>query len=418
MAGTICDGCLEAVTDRKMEENHGSGLIGSIVDNYDYMESDFILNGSSWQERWEYREDESFLSRFDRALRDKWVEKMKQGLFRYPLWNLETRILPGELKYVAQLNIKRGVERRKPQDIQSIQEKFNANQFNFNKINPKEVLFQMMRSASGSVLVSNPKCMGGGHHHVLQESMTCESGVRTLHTVVPASGSKGTLVVINVSPLEFGHVLFIPDPSLCLTQILTYDLMRFGLEAILLSAHPGFRVGFNSLGAFASVNHLHLHGFYLDQELLIESSSSQSLCRDLNLHLLTSFPAPGFMLYTDGSDLASVAQNVCQVTDYFVSKDIAHNMFATRGSEPGRVTSRKGIRVIVWPRKSCFGAKEESAFNVALCELAGHLPMKNQEDFRAATEESVISIIKNYLYSDSELADISSGLLAHLTEKV
>ncbi|CAH2274192.1 GDP-D-glucose phosphorylase 1 [Pelobates cultripes] len=396
-----------------MEEHHVNGLSGAYIENYNYTESDFIIHGLTWQDRQKCRENENTLSKFDRALRSKWVEKMKQGFFRYPLWSLETRILPGKISYVAQLNIKRGMERRKPQDIQSIQEKFKASQFNFNKINPNEVLFQMVRTR-GSELMKN----GQEVNNVLHGSLSQES-VITLQQPCPvesASSSKGTLVVINVSPLEFGHVLFIPDPSLCLTQILTCDLMLFGLKAILLSSHPGFRVGFNSLGAFASVNHLHLHGFYLDHELLIESSSSKPLCPELNLHLLTNFPAPGFMFYTNEKDLASVAQNIFKATDYFVGKNIAHNMFATRGSEPGSMTSKKGIRVILWARRSCFGAKEESAFNVALCELAGHLPMKNHGDFISATEESVIGIIKKYLFSDEEFAEISSGLLAHLTK--
>ena len=32
----------------------------------------------------------------------------------------------------------------------------------------------------------------------------------------------------------------------------------------------GFRIGFNSLCAFASVNHLHLHAFYLNQEIPLD----------------------------------------------------------------------------------------------------------------------------------------------------
>ncbi|XP_053319366.1 GDP-D-glucose phosphorylase 1 [Spea bombifrons] len=403
----------------KMEANHTACLNGASVEEYNYSEADFILPGITWQERKEYGESEGFLSQLDSVLRCKWVEKMKQGLFRYPLWNLETRILPGTIKYVAQLNIKRGMERRKPQDIQSIREKFNASQFNFNKINPKEILFLMTKSSGENAVVKDRKYQGSLFNKVTPATLECKSGNVLQKSPKVESTSRSTLVVINVSPLEFGHVLFIPDPSLCLTQILTCDLMLFGLESVLLSAHPGFRVGFNSLGGFASVNHLHLHGFYLDHELLIESSSSKPLSTEHNLYLLTQFPAPGFMFYTDGKDLEAVAQNICQITDYFVEKNIAHNIFLTRGSDPAGVTpsdSRGGLRIVIWPRKSCFGAKEEAAFNVALCELAGHLPMKNLEDFNNITEESVIRIIKNYLFSDDDFNEISSEVLSHLTK--
>ena len=38
----------------------------------------------------------------------------------------------------------------------------------------------------------------------------------------------------------------------------------------------GFKVGFNSLCALASVNHQHLHAYYLDQELYSEWAVSSS----------------------------------------------------------------------------------------------------------------------------------------------
>ncbi|XP_072004542.1 GDP-D-glucose phosphorylase 1 isoform X1 [Engystomops pustulosus] len=390
------------IGDGNMELQHSAGFSGAIMEEYRYSEEDFILPGITWQIRREYAEDKRFLSDFDRALQSRWVGKMEKGLFRYPLWSLQTKILPGSVNYVAQLNVKRGIERRKPQDIKSIQQQYNPRQFNFNKIKPEEVVFQMVRSPAEKV--SNGAEIHRSPNHT---------------PALPSSSHNHPLVVINVSPLEFGHVLFIPDPSLCLAQILTSDLVQLGLESLLLSGHPGFRVGFNSLGGFASVNHLHLHGFYLDEELLIESAESKLLCPDIHFHLLHHFPAPGFFFYTDGKDLMSVSQRICRVTDYLVQRDIAHNVFMTRGNNPenrGCLESREGIRVVIWARQSCFGAKEESAFNVALCELAGHLPVKNEEDFSTLTEDSVINIVRSHLLSDEEFNVLSQELVEHLTK--
>uniref|UniRef100_A0A8C0GSJ3 GDP-D-glucose phosphorylase 1 n=1 Tax=Chelonoidis abingdonii TaxID=106734 RepID=A0A8C0GSJ3_CHEAB len=170
-----------------------------------YGEEDFVLCGAGW---WRSRSEgpaSRTMSRFDRALQSGWEERMKLGLFRYHLGELQTRILPGNVRFVAQLNIQRGLERRKPQDIQSVKQKFDPQQFHFNKIKPEEILFHMVRSK----LPGTPDCI---------------------------------LVVINVSPLEFGHVLFIPDPALCLPQILTQELLKFGLESVLLR-RPGNRAG-------------------------------------------------------------------------------------------------------------------------------------------------------------------------------
>ncbi|KAE8618134.1 hypothetical protein XENTR_v10009281 [Xenopus tropicalis] len=398
-------------------EEHRKLLPNATVEEYNYFEEDFVFQGLSWKKRQEFAEDTSFLSPFDKALQSKWEEKMNEGLFRYPLRNVQTKILPGSVSYVAQLNIQRSINRRKPEDIWSVQQKFNPNQFNYNKIKSEEIVFQMIRSEAEHSVDS----------HIVQGSMVngmgsseCKSGSTPQGSCTLECKSSCTLVVINVSPLEFGHVLFMPDPSLCLPQILTENLMLFGMESVFLSSHPGFRVGFNSLGGFASVNHLHLHGFYLDHELLIESSCSKPLCPEINFHLVTHFPAPGFLFYTDGKDLKSTAQKICKVTDFLVAKNIAHNLFVTRGSNPdtGKVSEdRNGIRVIIWARKPSFGAKEVSAFNVALCELAGHLPVKNQEDFISITEDSVIAIIHSCLLADDEFTQLSLDLVQHLRKQ-
>lgn len=391
------------------------------MEEFLYCDEDLILKGPLLEESKCSQNEKKYLSRFDIALQSRWVEKMKVGLFRYNLGNLKTRILPGVFQFVAQLNIERGLERRKPQDIQSVQQSFDPQQFNFNKIKPEEMLFQIRKQ----FVQWN---QGLNAEFQIQES---KLDIRYSTKSVPSLQSSSTisekncvatnkdepvsiLAVINVSPLEFGHVLFIPEPTLCLPQILTADLIQFGIEAIFLSAHPGFRVGFNSLGGFASVNHLHLHGFYLNHKLYIETACTEPLCPGKSFHILSDFPAPGFLFYTDGKDLKELAHNIHKVTNYLVAQNIAHNLFLTRGCEPGNPVypvSEVGTRIIIWPRKSGFGAKEETAFNVALCELAGHLPIKNWEDFNNITEASAVPIIQKYLLPKEEFLQLTSELV-------
>ncbi|XP_069018838.1 GDP-D-glucose phosphorylase 1 [Embiotoca jacksoni] len=332
-------------------------------------------------------------AKFDAAIQAGWTDRMDRGLFRYHLGDLQTRILPGPRGYVAQLNVQRGLERRKPQEILSIQQEFNADQFNFNKINPDEIIFEMMKGTEGG-------------------------------TALPDNGQLcrpcRMVVLVNVSPLEFGHCVFVPDPSRCLPQILTRFAIQVGIESVLLSSNPGFRVGFNSLGAFASVNHLHLHGYYLNHNLNIESMAVKPLLPEKGFYQMLEFPA-GFLFYAESEEVETVARTICQVTDFLVDDNIAHNLFLTRGSPPcGRIQSgkdrrsRKGVRIAIWPRISCFGAKEESAFNVALCELAGHLPFKNKKDYELTTEKDVTDIIQKYLLPDDEFHRLEQQLTNHL----
>ncbi|XP_043934219.1 GDP-D-glucose phosphorylase 1 [Protopterus annectens] len=376
-----------------------------------YSEKDFALDVVTWQLWSKYKSktdtvgEPSHLSKFDLMLRSGWESKMKKGMFRYYLEDVETRILPGPMGYVAQLNVKRGTERRTPQDIKSICQSYDPNQFNFNKIKPGEVIFSMR------------KCNRGKNTWVSTGSpgnQTQMNGPNLEQNVQDRLEMSKTLVVINVSPLEFGNVLFVPDPALCLPQMLTRSVIRTGVEAVLLSAHPGFRVGFNSLGGFASVNNLHLHGYYLEHELSIETAPTSVFCPGINL--LSHQHARGLVFCTGEQcvELDGLVEKVCRVTDFFIAKNIAHNMFITRGCPPGKdgcfVSSRKVIRVILWARKSSFGVKEESAFNVALCELAGHLPIKNLEDFNNITETKVIEIIQRYMIPEQEFLQLLSEL--------
>lgn len=332
----------------------------------------------------------SKLSKFDETIHDNWKERMDRGLFRYRLGDLPTRIIPGQHGYVAQLNVERATEKRKPQEILNIQQEFNAKQFNFNKVNPEEIIFEMTKENGGN---------GKGQDQ------------------------PGKMVVlINVSPLGFGHCLFVPDPSLCYPQVLTKFAIQTGIESVLLSSDPGFRVGFNSLGAFASVNHLHLHGYYLDRELRVESKPAEPLLPDKGFYRFPDFPG-GFLFYTESEGVEDVSGSIWEVTDFLVSNNIAHNVFLTRGVSPCGHTqikeshqSRNGVRIVVWPRVSCLGAKELSAFNTALCELAGHLPFKNKSDYELATEEDVKNIIQSQLFLKEELHALEQQLIQHLID--
>ncbi|NXF59530.1 GDPP1 phosphorylase, partial [Ciccaba nigrolineata] len=127
------------------------------------------LQGAGWG-----GEPGSAPSRFDRALLAGWSDRMERGLFRYRLGPLPTRVLPGPMGLVAQLNVQRGTERRPPQAVRSLRQPFDPGAFNFTRIAPGEVLLRLRRAG--------------------------------------VDGDR-LLVAINASPLERGHVLLLPEPA-------------------------------------------------------------------------------------------------------------------------------------------------------------------------------------------------------------
>ncbi|NXW41683.1 GDPP1 phosphorylase, partial [Nyctiprogne leucopyga] len=337
-----------------------------------YGEEDFVPQAGGWEDG-----PGSALSRFDRALLDGWSDRMERGLFRYRLGPLPTRLLPGPMRLVAQLNVQRGTERRPPQEVRSLRQPFDPGAFNFTRIRPGEVLLRLRRVGAG-----------------------------------PAP-PEPLLVAINASPLERGHVLLLPEPARALPQALTAPPLHAALEAVLLSAHPGFRVGFNGLGGYASVNHLHLHGLYLEQPLLVEAAPARPLGPRHGLGLLHDVPAPAFLFYSAGAaGLEALARDVCRAAEHLMDTGLACNLFATRGDPPEGpgAGGGRGLRVLLWGRRPRFGAKASAAFTVALCELAGYLPLPTAALYRDMSEAEALRAIREELLPEPELLRLGRDL--------
>merc|ERR1719483_1007920 len=70
------------------------------------------------------------------------------------------------------------------------------------------------------------------------------------------------ILIINVSPADNGHSLLVPQVEAGLPQVLTNHSILLSLEVMKLSTSPHIKMAFNSLCAYASVNHLHWHLYY------------------------------------------------------------------------------------------------------------------------------------------------------------
>ncbi|OAD55800.1 GDP-D-glucose phosphorylase 1, partial [Eufriesea mexicana] len=125
------------------------------------------------------------------------------------------------------LNIDRGQKRRSPENIISMNQPFNENNFNFTKLKPGEQIIDLNKD-------------------------------------------EDDIIAVNVSPLEYCHSLLLPQRDKQLPQAITkYSLFK-AIELFSLSSSLYLRVVFNSLCAHASVNHLHWHLYYLNWKMLLE----------------------------------------------------------------------------------------------------------------------------------------------------
>lgn len=138
--------------------------------------------------------------------------------------------------------------RRKPQKILSVTPAFNPDGFHFNKVKPEEVLFELE----------------------VKDGFQVD-------------------FLVNSSPLTINHCLLCPNRHLNLSQILNADSISFALAFLAKIKDSGFKIGFNSPGALASVNHLHLHLMQIDVELFVEKCVNIPALIRLNLVILKYF---------------------------------------------------------------------------------------------------------------------------------
>lgn len=113
-----------------------------------------------------------------------------------------------------------------------------------------------------------------------------EPGVNTHFEEAGRANSSPNLVVINVSPIEYGHVLLCPKVLDCIPQLLDPSTVLLALHFALEADNPYFRVGYNSLGAYATINHLHFQVSKggLCSCILHHTAATSSSC----VHVLTS----------------------------------------------------------------------------------------------------------------------------------
>lgn len=352
---------------------------------YFYTAEDF-----QWSRLWPGNGDEKNetleLSKFDKELQECWDAALEAGSFAYKLHHVEGRIVPGRYGVFVQLNEMRFNKRRKPESINSISQTFNPDKFNFTKVHRKEVLFALC-----------PK-------HFPRKSTVDDD-------------DEQHLLLINVSPMEYGHCLLIPSVLSCLPQVLTEEALVLALETSMLSNHRGFHVGFNSLCAHASVNHLHFHTWYSEHPSYLETAGVSLVCE--NVYEVNDYPTTTFVFeLAPETDVGFLARTIHKVSSYFIQEEVAHNLHIIRGARCRPSVQMNGLtqvdsdecsvlRVYLWPRNPVHGAKELSSYEsekrpIAVYEFAGSLAVETRKTFDSFTEENFVEYMARATLPEQE----------------
>lgn len=135
---------------------------------------------------------------------------------------------------IFQLNVERQTLRRPAMIITSLVPDSIETKFNFNKVKSEEILFEVIDRSS-------------------EHSNECFISF-----------------LINNSPLTKYHSLICPNVRKNWPQVLTLDAIKCAANVMFGFNDRNYRILYNSPGAFASVNHLHLHLLYVERTLSIQ----------------------------------------------------------------------------------------------------------------------------------------------------
>lgn len=323
-------------------------------------------------------------SLFDTKLLSEWDSRQEAGLFRYNVSACESKVVEGRYGFVAQINEGRAQNKRPTEfSVDKVMQPFDEKKFNFKKASQDEVIFQFGTN-------------------------TCDDTSFAPHAAVTTSESH--MVLINVSPIEYGHVLLVPRILDSLPQQIAQPELLLALQMAKSSDNPYMRVGYNSLGAYATINHLHFQAYYLKAPFPVERAPTRRLsCKDVGrkhgVHVSTveDYPCKG-LVFEGKNKLHDLAQTVGAACKRLQDANIPFNLLVVDC----------GSRVFLFPQ--CFAERKATAevsedildtqVNPACFEICGHMVLKRRQDYDDISEAFVWRILSAASLDNEQFAKV------------
>uniref|UniRef100_A0A7N0U3J3 GDP-L-galactose phosphorylase n=1 Tax=Kalanchoe fedtschenkoi TaxID=63787 RepID=A0A7N0U3J3_KALFE len=326
----------------------------------------------------------------DSLVLGEWEERMQRGLFRYDVTACETKVIPGEYGFIAQLNEGRHLQKRPTEfRVDRVLQPFDQKKFNFTKIGQEEILFQFEASECGEIQYFPEAPIHVENHP--------------------------SVVAINVSPIEYGHVLLIPRIFECLPQRIDNESLLLALHMAVEAANPYFRLGYNSLGAFATINHLHFQAYYLAVPFPIEKAPTNevvTLSSGVKIYKLLKYPVRG-LVFEGGQTLEDLSKAVSDSCICLQNNNIPHNV----------LISDSGKRIFLLPQ--CYAEKQalgevsaellDTQVNPAVWEISGHMVLKRKKDFEEASEQNAWRLLAEVSLSEERFHEVNTLIFEALS---
>nr|BAB90526.1 B1065G12.8 [Oryza sativa Japonica Group] len=314
-------------------------------------------------------------------------------------------VLPGEHNFVATLIEGRDQKKRPTQfGMNQVLQPFDSVKFNFTKVSPEEVIFTFKESQNDSV--------------------------KYFDNVPHAVAASPTAILINVSPIGYCHVLLIPRIQDCLPQRVDKESFLLAMYVASEAKDPFFRVGYNSLGGFATINHLHFQAYYLKVQYPVEKALTEKLTtlgNGVSIIQLVQYPVSGFV-FEGGACLEDLSDVVSKVCIFLQENNKPFNALISESGKRVFLLPQQWITNILSPSDSidqCYAEKQalgrvsqeflDMRINPAVWELSGHLVLKRRKDYDEASEATICRFLVEASLSESEFQELKSCILEFLS---
>ncbi|KAH9679438.1 GDP-L-galactose phosphorylase 1 [Citrus sinensis] len=282
----------------------------------------------------EVREPEPPIAFLDSLILGEWKDHVRRGLFRYDITAHETKVISGQYGFIAQLNYPRHLKKRPTEfRVEKVVQPFDGNKFRFTKWGKKR----------------------------------CSSSLRQVKIV--------KVVSINVSPIKYGHVLLIPRVLECLLQRIDCVSFLLALYTAAGAGNPHFRLGYNSLGAFATINHLHF------QKAPTRKIITSGGC--VKISELFNYPVRG-LVFEGGNSLQDLSNTVSDACICLQENNIPYNVLIVDC----------GKRIFLFPQLS--SEFLDTQVNPSVWEINGHMVLKRKKDYEEASEENAWRLLAKH----------------------
>ena len=332
-------------------------------------------------------------SLFDATLLERWEDHLAEGRFRYDVTDCPTKTLEGRFRFIMQLNLGRASKKRQTEfSADNVVQSFDGSKFNFTKARQNEMVFSFQPTLPlhRTVMRKSPSMAEFSNAQTAEEAPNC--------------------VLINVSPIEYGHVLLVPRITDCLPQQITLDTLHLALHMAAESNNEHFRIGFNSLGAYATINHLHFQGYYLWQNFPVELAATAPMFKASGVTVARTVDYPVRVLVCSardsGANLKELARVVSHMCEAFQATNTPFNLLITESGRCIYVIPQRFSRAIAngeVPQDVI-----DTGVNPAVFEIAGHMVLKRQEDYDQLDEPKTIRMLEQATLSEEDFGSIAA----------